>query len=93
LKPVTLHAEAEAELREALAYYEGQRTGLADEFRQAFEAALNRLCENPQAYAAEDASGTRYCPLRPFPCTLVYVELEERVWVAAVAHQKRPPRY
>ena len=62
MKPVTLHADAEAELRKALDDYERQRTGLGGEFRQEFEAALQRVRENPQAYAAEDDPGVRYCP-------------------------------
>jgi len=93
VKPVTLHADAEVELREALDYYEGQRAGLGGEFRREFEAALQRVRENPQAYASEDDSGVRSCPLRRFPFTLVYVELDDRIWVAAVAHQRRRPRY
>ena len=93
MKPVTLHADAEAELREALDYYEGQRAGLGGEFRQGFEAALQRVRDNPRAYATEDDAGVRYCPLRRFPFTLVYVELDDRIWVAAVAHQRRRPRY
>ena len=93
MKPVLLHEEAEAELRKGLDSYERQRAGLGGEFRREFEAALQRVCENPQAYAAEDDPGVRYCPLHQFPYTLVYVELEERIWVAAVAHQRRRPRY
>jgi toxin ParE1/3/4 len=93
MKPVILHEEAEAELREALDYYAGQRIGLDGQFRRAFEAALDRVRENPLAYAAEDDAGVRYCPLRQFPYLLVYVNLEDRVWVAAVAHQRRRPRY
>jgi toxin ParE1/3/4 len=88
-----LHADAEVELREALDYYERQRAGLGGEFRREFEAALQRVRENPQAYAAEDDSGVRHCPLRRFPYTLVYVEMDDRIWVAAVAHQRRRPRY
>jgi toxin ParE1/3/4 len=93
VKPAILHADAEAELREALDYYQRQRTGLDGEFRREFEAALQRVRENPQGFAAEDDAGVRYCPLRRFPYTLVYVELDDRIWVAAVAHQRRRPRY
>jgi toxin ParE1/3/4 len=93
VKPVILHAEAEAELREALDYYERQRAGLGGEFRREFEAAVQRVRENPQAYAAEDEAAARYCPLLRFPYTLVYVELDDRIWVAAVAHQRRRPHY
>ena len=93
MKPVILHADAEEELRAALDYYEGRRSGLGGEFRREFEAALLRVRENPQAYAAEDDPGIRHCPLHRFPFSVVYVELEDRIWVAAVAHHRRRPRY
>lgn len=91
MKPAILHAEAEAELREALGYYAGQRAGLDGEFRRDFETALERICNNPRLFAEED--GTRRCPLRRFPYTLVYIDLQDCVWIAAVAHQRRRPRY
>jgi hypothetical protein len=71
VKPFTIHAAAEAELREALRHYEQQRAGLGGELRTEFEAALTRVRQNPQLYAAEDESGVRYCPLGRFPYTLV----------------------
>jgi len=83
----------EAELREALEYYAVQRPGLDGEFRREFEETLERVRENPLSYAVEDDDGVRYCPLRRFPYTLVYVDLEDCVWVAAMAHQHRRPRY
>ena len=92
MKPFTLHSEAEADLRDALDYYEGFRIDLAGEFRREFEAAVQRVRLNPQAYAEED-DGVRYCPMHKFPYTLVYVELDNSIWVAAVAHQRRRPRY
>jgi toxin ParE1/3/4 len=93
VKPATLHVDAEAGLREALDYYEGRRSGLGGEFRREFEAALQRVRANPQAYAVEDDRRIRYCPLHRLPYTLVYLELDDRIWVAAVAHQRRRPRY
>lgn len=93
MKPANLHADAEDELREAMDYYERQRPGLGGEFRRQFEAALQRVRENPQAYPAEDDPGVRHCPLRRFPYTIVYMDLDDRIWVAAVAHQRRRPRY
>ncbi len=44
MKPVVLHADAEAELREALDYYETQRAGLGGEFRREFETARYSAC-------------------------------------------------
>lgn len=93
MKPFLIHADAEAELREAIANYERQRAGLGREFRAELEATLERVRENPYLYAAEDESGARFCPLRRFSYTLVYLDLEEHVWIVAVAHQRRRPRY
>ncbi|MFL5330141.1 MAG: type II toxin-antitoxin system RelE/ParE family toxin [Gemmataceae bacterium] len=93
MKSAILHLEAEAELVAALDYYAEQRVGLDGEMRHEFEAALTRVRENPLAYAAEDEDGIRYCPLRRFPYTLVFVELADFIWVAAVAHQHRRPGY
>lgn len=93
MKPVLLHSEAEVELRDALNYYEGLRSGLGGEFLRAFETALLRIRENTQLYAIEADSGVRYCPIRRFPYTLVTLEQENRLWVVAVAHQKRRPHY
>ena len=93
MKPFTLHADAEAELGEALEYYEMQRAGLGRAFRLEFEAALARIRQDPQLYAVEDESGVRFCPLRRFPYTLAYLDLGDHIWLAAVAHQRRRPGY
>lgn len=93
MKPATFHTEAEADLQEGLRYYAAQRAGLDGEFLREFETALQRIRENPLHYAVEDDDGIRYCPLRRFPYTLVYVDLNDRIWIAAVAHQHRRPRY
>ncbi len=48
MKAVSVHAEAEAELRAAMAYYEVEREGLGGEFRSEVEAALSRIRRNPK---------------------------------------------
>ena len=88
-----MHEDAEAELRKRWTITRRSEPAWAGEFRQEFEVRLRRVQENPQAYAAEDDAKVRYCPLRRFLYTLVYVELDERIWVAAVANQRRRPRY
>ncbi|MFO0878984.1 MAG: hypothetical protein U0840_16700 [Gemmataceae bacterium] len=93
MKPATLHEDAEAKLRQALDYYAVQRAGLDGAFRREFEAELQRVRENPLLHAVENDDGVRYCLLRRFPYHVAYVDLEDRVWVPAVAHQRRRPRY
>ncbi|MHB1423616.1 MAG: type II toxin-antitoxin system RelE/ParE family toxin [Gemmataceae bacterium] len=93
MKPLTIHADAEAELCEAVLRFEQQREGLGGEFREEFEATLESGRQNPYFYAAEDESGARPCPLNRFSYTLVYLDLEDHIWIVAVAHHRRRPRY
>jgi toxin ParE1/3/4 len=87
-----MHPDAEAELEQAAAYYERQRSGMGQEFRLEFEAALGRLVAHPQMYPVE-IEEVRACPLRRFPYTVYYADLEDRIWLGAVAHQRRRPGY
>jgi plasmid stabilization system protein ParE len=93
VKPVVVHAEADAEVKIAITYYEGRRKGLGREFREELERAFERIRRLPQAFAAIDAHGTRKHRLHRFPYTIYYVELDQTTWIAAVAHQKRRPGY
>ena len=93
MKPVIFHAEAEAELLRAIMHYDRQRAGLGREFQEEVEAAVERVRRDPQTYALQDQAGTRACMVRRFPYTLYYVELDDRIWVAAVAHHRRRLRY
>jgi toxin ParE1/3/4 len=93
VKPVLFHAEAERELREAIAYYEAQRKGLGREFRSDLESSLGRMRQSPGTFPLHDDHETRKVLVRRFPYTLFFVELDESLWVAAVAHHKRLPVY
>jgi len=92
VKPVAFHPAAQVEVEEAAAHYEVQRYGLGQEFRTEFEAALSRIVQNQQMYGVE-LGEFRACPLRRFPYTIFYIDLEDRIWLGAVAHQSRRPGY
>ena len=93
MKPLVFHREAEAELRAAVAYYEGQREGLGTEFQTEVEEATNRIARTPQAFPLYGDQGLRKSLLKRFPYTIFYLELDDRIWIAAVAHQRRRPGY
>lgn len=93
MKPFILHREAESELDEAIAHYETQRPGLGIELLSEVEQAIGRIQEHPRMFARYGSRGLRKCPIRRFPYTIFYRELEDRIWIAAVAHQKRRPGY
>lgn len=93
MKPVIFDSEARDEFREAAVYYEGQRAGLGDDFVAAVEQAVQRIGRMPQAFPVHDPSGVRKCVLGRFPFTIFFLELDDRIWIAAVAHQRRRPGY
>lgn len=93
MKPAWIHAEAEAEIKVAIAFYEDRRKGLGREFRQELESTINRIRRMPDLHATVDDRGTRKYRLRRFPYTIYYVELDDSIWIAAVAHQKQRPEY
>jgi hypothetical protein len=54
------------------------------------KARIQRL---PQAFRTIDDHGTRKVRLHRFPYTVYYVDLDDSIWIAAAAHQKRRPGY
>ena len=93
MKPVKLHPEAKAELFDALAYHEQQRAGLGSELRRDFDAIVEQVCKNPRGYAVSDARDVRYASFRKFSYRLVFIDLADHLWIVAVSHHSRHPRY
>ena len=92
MKRVEFHPAADREAHNAALRYEDLRSGLGVDFQTELDAALTRIQQNPQLYAAE--SGTvRLCPLHRFSYSIVYQELPDRIWVAAISHHGRRPGY
>ena len=93
MKRVVFHSGAELDLLSAASHYEYQRKGLGREFRQEVETAVARVRENPREFPSHTEPGTRKCLVRRFPYTIFFAELEDSVWVVAIAHHKRRPGY
>jgi toxin ParE2 len=81
---------AQAELQQAVAYYQLQASGLGDEFRLEVLSAVDRISEFPAAWQIVDASIRRY-QLNRFPYALVYTEDGPDIVVLSVAHLHRSP--
>jgi plasmid stabilization system protein ParE len=91
--PVVFHAEAEQESDDAATYYERQRAGLGKEFRTELKEAVGRIRRNPKMLPQYRSTRFRKCLLFRFPYTIFFQELDNLIWVAAVAHQKRREGY
>lgn len=86
------HDAAEAELTEAVAYYDGKALGLGDQFLAEVKSATRNIEEYPEIAPIVDL-GVRAKLLVRFPYSLVYVVDENGLFILAVAHQSRRPTY
>ena len=89
---VEFSSAAEAELDEAVAYYNAQRNGLGAEFAPEVDAAVQRISQYPDAWQRM-AGGTRRCQLRRFEYGLVYRVRGHVATIYAVMHLRRRPSY
>ena len=85
---------AEAELDEAIRYYENQEPGLGMRFLGEVSHAFGRIMEFPIAYPAV-RKRTRRCIVATFPYSILYnyTETPEQFLVVAIAHLQRQPNY
>jgi len=93
VKSVIIDRRARVELDKAMDWYENQRTGLGLDFHDEVEKALARIAENPGAGSPYKRTDYRFRLVQRFPYVIYYLELEESIWVAAVAHGSRRPDY
>jgi plasmid stabilization system protein ParE len=86
------HPEAELELIEAAAHYEGLVPGLGRRFAAEVKRATEVLLEHPEIGARADPDLRRFS-LNRFPFTLFYSATSATLTVHVVAHQRRRPGY
>jgi plasmid stabilization system protein ParE len=93
-----IHPAAEEEAEEAAEWYGARSPALAVEFARDYAQAIDSIVEKPQMYAiAEDAPPGVECRnklrLGRFPYRIVYAIFGDEIYVIAVAHHNRRPRY
>ena len=86
-----LSPEAEAELVEAFAWYDGQRAGLGSEFLAEVARVLRRIEDAPLGYAVVQGH-TRRAVVRRFPYSVFFIVDPDIIDVTAVMHGRRNPR-
>ena len=89
---VELHREAEAEINGHAEFYEREVPGLGLRFLHHIECALALVKSQPLLGRKSDGPFRRLV-LSEFPFSIIYVPEAERVWIIAVAHQRRRPGY
>jgi toxin ParE1/3/4 len=92
-RKVYLHPGAEAELVEAVRYYEGEEQGLGARFEAEIARCAQLIRRAPEAALLVRPKGVRRKLLQRFPYSLVYAIEPDRIRILAVMHHKRRPGY
>jgi len=95
VKRVTLHPEAEEELRTSESFYE-ERDGhrLALDFVRRVEATLRFIAEYPERFPRlPQYRQVQKARMTRFPFSIYYINRDRDIWVIAIAHGKRRPGY
>jgi plasmid stabilization system protein ParE len=91
--PVIFTLAARAELIDAQDWYENEAPGLGRRFRQAVDAAIERMSANPRQFPAI-YKNVRRALLRRFPYALLFViEPDDTLTVIACFHGSRDPAH
>lgn len=84
--------EAQQEFLDAMLYYEEAEPCLGRRFRAELEKTVRHLRDHPEIYRIRIVAQRRI-NLKTFPYYLPFIIRGETVWVLAVAHESRHPRY
>jgi len=89
--PVVWIPEAEADLREAKAWYEDQRPGLGEQFALAVVATIEAIVENPYRFPVVYRQRRR-AGVKRFPYGIIFEVEDRRIVVLACFHGRRNPK-
>lgn len=87
---IALRPAAECDIAEAMAWYDGQKAGLGDEFLAKVDAMLVRIQEHPDSFPTTHASFKRAIVGR-FPYSIYFRDEGKCIVIFAVYHQRRNP--
>ncbi|MSV35686.1 MAG: type II toxin-antitoxin system RelE/ParE family toxin [Bryobacterales bacterium] len=91
MKRVIVEPGAQADIRSAFRWYEGQKIGLGREFLQEIRRMVQFIRSGPESYAVVHRN-VRRANLRRFPYGLFFRLQDESVIVIACIHGHRNPR-
>ena len=86
------HEAADAELTEAIQYYDARALGLGDRLLAEVKAATRQIEQYPEIAQVIDL-GVRAKVLTSFPYSLMYVVDPSEIFIVALGHDSRRPAY
>ena len=84
--------EARNEFLDTISYYDEAHDGLGRRFKNEVDRCVLWIAEHPELHRLR-SGGHRRINLRVYPYYIPYVVRGETIWVLAVAHGSRKPRY
>ena len=90
MREIRFLAPADAELAEAVEYYNAESEGLGFAFAGEVRRAVGRIVENPTAWGP-DLATIRRCRTNRFPYGVLYQVREDDILIVAVMHLRRHP--
>lgn len=89
----SLHPQAEQDIADALDFYAKQAGPLvAERFLAEFERVAQLLVAYPD-FGTPTTKGRRIFPMRVFPYSVVYRNIETGIRIVIVRHQRRKPKH
>jgi plasmid stabilization system protein ParE len=89
---IELHRLARKEMNQSFDWYQARSQSAAQRFRDAVRDAIEIVRKTPTRYA-RNSKFTRSAPVLKFPYRVIYSIEPECLFVVAIAHAKRRPRY
>lgn len=90
-RAILFRPEAEAELEDALRWYEKRRGGLGSDLLLCIEETLEKVRRTPEIYPVVHAN-VRRALVHRFPYGIFFVDEGETIDVVAVFHGSRDPQ-
>jgi plasmid stabilization system protein ParE len=92
MKPVRFHPEADREVAEAQDWYRERSEVAAQALALEIDQAIKTIVEAPERWAKTTRDERRFVLAR-FPYSILYRIRFDTVFIIALAHQRRRPRY
>jgi plasmid stabilization system protein ParE len=89
---IVVRPAAAADIEEAFAWYERQRSGLGHEFLEALQATVDDVAGHPVKHPVIHRD-TRRALLHRFPYGIFYRVYDEALVVVACMHGRRDPKH
>ncbi len=94
MKKLSFNRRVQAEVNEAVQWYEQQLEGLGDDFFDKFSEALRLIATRPESFSFWLASPTvRRVKLKRFPYDILFEIRASTIKVTCLRHEKRHPNF